>query len=807
MKNHIELLAPAGGYEQLKAAVYSGADAVYFGGDKFSSRSKANNFTIEDIVKARRLTRKYKVKMYCAINTLIKDEEINEAINYVEKLYKLGIDALIIQDIGLINLVREYYPDFEIHSSTQLSIQNSYGLKFLKNLGIKRAVLPREVSLKDLETLAKEEIDLEMFVHGAICISFSGQCLISSMIGGRSGNRGSCAQPCRLKYQLIDYRSKKNFSEISASYLSPKDMMLIEHMEELIKLGVTSFKIEGRMKTPEYVSAVVKYYREAIDKVLKSEKFILTKEKKDEMSQVFSRDFTAAYLYGEDGQKLMNINKPNHRGVFLGRVKNYAGGKIEVLLKSDLELGDKLAVWTTKEGRINFSVERIMLSEVKVEKASKDSLIVLDIPKRVNMGDRIFKISSMSLTKELNEVFKENKNDEKIPLTVKVKGKVGAKLKIEFLDDEGHYVQVFSDDILEKADKHPLTVESFIKQMRFGDTQYYLTEIQLETEEVMVPKSVLNFLRRKAVEKLLLQKEEIKFNKISLPSLIESKEEKILTKITIKVDNIEKLKTAFKMKVSYVAIPLFGFRSLGDNFAGILEYFSKLKEEDLNRIIFELPRIIREEELNKVIERINSAKKFINNFAVHTLDQIQLLKELDIENIHGTSSLNIFNSISVKFFRENCSLKKFEYSNELNISQLRKILKGGQLQVFGTMELMILEHCIPGAQLGTGSCKKTILALKDRLDFEFPILVDELGKNHILNSKILMLTDEMAELKKLGFNSFILNFVFREIEELLTVGGLYQKYLEDKIDTDSLRESLNQNMSNYTKGHYNRGVL
>ena len=311
-------------------------------------------------------------------------------------------------------------------------------------------------------------------------------------------------------------------------------MMLIEHMEELIKLGVTSFKIEGRMKTPEYVSAVVKYYREAIDKVLKSEKFILTKEKKNEMSQVFSRDFTAAYLYGEDGRELMNINKPNHREVLLGRVKNYAGGKIEVLLKSDLELGDKLAVWTTKEGRINFSVERIMLREVKVEKATKDSLVVLNIPKRVNMGDRIFKISSMSLTKELNEVFKENKNDEKIPLTVKVKGKVGAKLKIEFLDNEGHYIQVFSDDILEKADKYPLTVESFIKQMRFGDTQYYLTEIQLETEEVMVPKSVLNFLRRKAVKKLLLQKEEIKFNKISLSSLIESKEEKILTKITIK---------------------------------------------------------------------------------------------------------------------------------------------------------------------------------------------------------------------------------------------------------------------------------
>ena len=373
-----------------------------------------------------------------------------------------------------------------------------------------------------------------MFVHGAICISFSGQCLMSSMIGGRSSNRGSCAQPCRLKYQLNRLYKQKNFSEISASYLSPKDMMLIEHMEELIKLGVTSFKIEGRMKTPEYVSAVVKYYREAIDKVLKSEKFILTKEKKNEMSQVFSRDFTAAYLYGEDGRELMNINKPNHREVLLGRVKNYAGGKIEVLLKSDLELGDKLAVWTTKEGRINFSVERIMLREVKVEKATKDSLVVLNIPKRVNMGDRIFKISSMSLTKELNEVFKENKNDEKIPLTVKVKGKVGAKLKIEFLDNEGHYIQVFSDDILEKADKYPLTVESFIKQMRFGDTQYYLTEIQLETEEVMVPKSVLNFLRRKAVKKLLLQKEEIKFNKISLSSLIESKEEKILTKITIK---------------------------------------------------------------------------------------------------------------------------------------------------------------------------------------------------------------------------------------------------------------------------------
>ncbi|MCI0502106.1 MAG: U32 family peptidase [Fusobacteria bacterium] len=809
MIKHIELLAPAGGYDQLKAAVYSGADAIYFGGSRFSARSKANNFTVDEIIKARRLTNKYNVKMYCAINTLIKDDEIEDALNYIGFIYKIGIDAFIIQDLGLLKLVLEYFPDIEIHSSTQLSIQNSYGLKLLKNLGIKRAVIPREVSFKDIQSLAKEGIELEMFVHGAICISFSGQCLMSSMIGGRSGNRGSCAQPCRLKYDLIDYNSKEKLTECPSAILSPKDMMLIENMQELIDAGVTSFKIEGRMKTPEYVAAIVKYYREAIDKALNKEKFILTKDKNDEIAQVFSRDFTSEYLYGRSGKELMNANKPNHRGVLLGRIKSYNSGKIEVLLKTNLDKGDKLSVWTTKEGRVNFKADKILLNDREVTRGKIGDVVVLDSPKRVFEGDRIFKIESIHLKIEMEKQFKEKENDELIPLKISVKAKAGEQLLLVFIDGLGNQTTVTSADRLELANKHPVTENSVKEQIRLGDTDYYLDSLIMDADPVMVPKSLLNNLRREAINNLMSYRQVTEYLKIKLemPKNIREDSENMVPRFTVKVENTDKLKEALKTKAQYISLPMFSFQSIGDSFDSIISYISQLSSLEKDKIILELPRIIREEDLFKVKEKILSAKKYINNYLVHTLDGVQLVKELGAGNIHASSGLNIFNNYSYLFLKDKFGLKEFEYSKELNLSQLKVIAKGGQLQIFGIIELMILEHCIIGTQLGIGRCKSKVYALKDRIGAEFPIIVDNLGKNHIINNRVLMLTDEIELLKKYGFYSYNLNFTLRPKEEIFYITNLYMQFMNNKITKESLQLNLIEKVGNYTKGHYNRGVM
>ena len=756
MNEHVELLAPAGGLEQLKAAIYNGADAIYFGGEKFSARANATNFSNDDIIIARRLTKKHNVKLYCAINTLIFNNELEEAINYIGFLDKVGIDALIIQDIGLMKLVREYFPEMEIHSSTQLSIQNSYGLEFLKELGIKRAVLPRESSLNDIILMNKAGIDLEAFVHGAICICFSGQCLMSSMIGARSGNRGACAQPCRLKYSMIDYTTKEVLCD-NASYLSPKDMMLLNSVDKLIEAGVKSFKIEGRMKTPEYVATIVKYYRNAIDKAIKGEKYNISQEENQEIAQVFSRDFTDSYLFGKSGKDMMNVNKPNNRGVLVGRVQNFKDGKVSVLLKNPLELGDKVSFWTTVAGRVNISVDRIQKDGVFVEKAEGKDLVILDIPKRVNQDDRVFKTESALNKKVIEEQINTFKQDEMIPLNVKIIGKVGTKLAIEFFDGDGFTSKVTSEIILEEAFKHPLNEEVLRSQMRLGETIYYLNELEMDVDIIMVPKSVLNNMRREAIEDLLKQRENmydyphvaINDSIVSQSLVIENR-----PKIGVIVESIDKIKNLLIRDVDYIYYPLINFKFIGSMILDFVNFIKTLSEEQKEIIVIDLPRFIREDDLPFVISQLDLIKPYINNYRANTADQIRMLKDIGVKNIHGSSGLNIVNSVAYDFYKNKMELVELELSKELNIGQLYDIYKDAQLTIYGITELMVLEHCLIGSEIGPKKCMDRIYALKDRINIEFPILIDTLGKNHIINSRILMIIDELTILREIGYIQF-----------------------------------------------------
>ncbi len=297
----IELLAPAGSVESLYAAVQAGADAVYMGGSKFSARAYANNFDDEQLKEAINYCHLYGVKVYITVNTLIKEEEIKEAIKYIGFLYSIGVDALIIQDTGIAKLIKENLPNFEIHASTQMTIHNGEGAIFLKELGFKRIVLSRELSLKEIEYISKDlDIETEIFVHGALCICYSGQCLMSSILGGRSGNRGRCAQPCRLPYTLINEKDDK---ETKGYILSPKDICNIENMGDLIKAGATSFKIEGRMKRPEYVAGVIRSYRKAIDAAINKENFEEEQNKK-ELMQLFNREGFQRHTFMEIRAKI-----------------------------------------------------------------------------------------------------------------------------------------------------------------------------------------------------------------------------------------------------------------------------------------------------------------------------------------------------------------------------------------------------------------------------------------------------------------------------------------------------------------------
>ena len=263
----MELLAPAGTKESLIAAVENGADAVYLGGKLFNARRFAANFNEEELCWAVKYCHVRGVKVYVTVNTLIHEHELEPVVDYIFSLYNLGVDAVIVQDLGLAHLIHSILPDFELHASTQMFLHNRFGIKFAEKLGIKRAILARELSLDEIAELAESGLDLEVFVHGALCVAYSGQCLFSSLLGGRSGNRGQCAQPCRLPYQLVDRVSQAEVVEQPGDYLiSPKDLRLIEHLDLLEKIGVKSLKIEGRMKGPEYTAVVTRTYRDAIDR-------------------------------------------------------------------------------------------------------------------------------------------------------------------------------------------------------------------------------------------------------------------------------------------------------------------------------------------------------------------------------------------------------------------------------------------------------------------------------------------------------------------------------------------------------------
>ena len=339
-----ELLVPAGSMEPLIAAVENGADAVYVGGRLFNARMNAGNFDDERMQQALDYAHARGVKVFVTMNTLIFDEEMEEAVEYAGFLYRAGVDALIVQDLGLGRRIHEELPDFPLHLSTQGTACDGEAVALAKELGYERVVLSRELSLAEMEAACRDGgLDIEVFVHGALCICYSGQCQMSRFYGGRSGNRGACAQPCRLPYEGVDENGKK----ISGHLLSPKDLCLVDRLGELIEAGVYSFKIEGRMKSPEYVAVVTRIYRKYIDEYMEKGSYHVTPENRRELRQIFNRGgFTSGYLTGNPGEKLMSPVIPKNQGIRIGTVQSVKPGSTLVDVSCDIlpDMGDGIEI-------------------------------------------------------------------------------------------------------------------------------------------------------------------------------------------------------------------------------------------------------------------------------------------------------------------------------------------------------------------------------------------------------------------------------------------------------------------------------
>ena len=494
-----ELLAPAGNMECLIAAIEAGCDAVYIGGKRFGARSFADNFTKEEIVEAINYAHLYGVKIYVTLNIIVYENEVYDFINYVRFLHKNNVDAIIMQDLGMMDLVRKKFPNLEIHASTQMNIHTFEGAKILNDLGIKRVVLARETDFEVIKKIKKElDIEVETFIHGALCVSYSGQCLMSYLIGKRSGNRGTCAQICRKKYSLID--DKNNIIEKDKYLLSTKDLCTIENIDKLINIGINSFKIEGRMKRKEYVYLVVSTYKKVIDNYLKTGKLKVDESLIEDLKLIFNRDFTKGFMFNEDNKNIVNIDTSNHKGVEIGKVIKYEKGFITIKLEKPVSINDGLRIISNNKeyGLIlnNFYIDRNLVKE-----ARKGDIISFKYTGRASVADKIVKTTDY---KQISEIERNIKNKKrKVNISFDVIAKKNKPLILKVFDGKNS-ILASSSNILEESINKALTKELIeTKLNRLGDTVYNLESINIDLEDnLFIDIKSINDLRRDAIEKL-----------------------------------------------------------------------------------------------------------------------------------------------------------------------------------------------------------------------------------------------------------------------------------------------------------------
>ncbi len=837
-----EILAPAGSFDAFLAAVSSGADAVYLGGKQFSARASAANFSDTELTKAVDYAHLHGVKVFVTMNTLLDNKELMEAIDYLTFLYEIGIDAIILQDIGLLNAIQTYLPDMPVFASTQMSIYNVDGVQFLSQLGMQRVILARELSLSQIKEICdKSTVDIEIFAHGALCICYSGQCLMSSMIGARSGNRGKCAQPCRLEYELINEKNEVLSDHVGPHLLSPKDLNIYEILPQVIASGVASLKIEGRMKRPEYVGTVVGIYREALDRAWNEELYV-SDEDRNRLAQAFNRQFTTAFLEKNQGRDMMSFSRPNNRGVFLGRIESFDYGAklITIKLAQSLCVGDGIAVWVTKGGREGLVVEEIFLGGQAVQQAASGCTVQVHFYGKAFVGDRVFKTSDAMQLKEAVAAYEMT---DTIPLHFQLEAQIGKPLRVACSDDCNHWAEIVCDFLVPQAQKQPITSERIAEQLgRLGGSYFYFAGVDVAADEnIMLPASVLNQARRDLVAAIKAQRQapfqrKPLAKKFPMDSWQISAQEKggkkqqsspaVAMKLSVLVGGLAQGELAAKVGADMVYLPGQWFRS--GRPASLEEICSwSEKVSAYSKGYFSLPRIYHNEEKDRLATLLTGLKdSAIQGVLVPNLSGFQLLKEIGWQkDVLGDWQLNIFNSAALDVLNR-WGVAQAALSPELSLEQIERLLCPAvmrkEVTVFGAMELMVSEYCILGAILGGRSgespCAMPCMqgnhqyALKDKAGFAFPIEVDDHCRSHLFNSRDLCIVKELSVLQQAGVSVVRLDLRRYTPKESEGIISIYARILHEisagrTIDSQVYFSELEKIMKNgFTKGHFYRGV-
>ena len=638
-----ELLSPAGNMETLKAAINNGADAVYVGGESFSARAYAKNFDKKELLEAVKYCHLYGKKLYVAVNTIIFENEIEKCLDYLKYLYEINIDAVIMQDIGMINLTRKLMPQLEIHASTQLNCHNEECLKLLKKLGVKRAVLAREMTLDEIKKI-KTNIELEIFIHGALCVSYSGRCLFSSLNGGRSGNRGKCVGSCRLPYEIY-----KNGNKLDYKYpLSTKELFTANNIEEILKTNIKSLKIEGRMKSKEYVAYVTKVYRRLIDDYYNGKKPKITEAEIINLKKLYNRKFTNGYLFNDN---IYNTSSSNHLGTTLGKIIKINKNKIYIKLTDNLHMEDGIRFINENKGMIvNKLYDKNGLLKKEIP---KNSIAIIDNKLNIKSKGNISKTIDKKLIKEIN-----NTNQIKVPITFSLYAHESKPLKLTISD--GKNIIKEENIILSKPINKRTTEEEITEKLnKINNTPFEIKKINIDLKNVFIPLSKLNELKHNLIDKLIQERTKIN-NKINF----KYEKKQINKKQNLNNYFIKNEKELLQIK----------------NKADIIyteNYDLYKKYKNLN-IYYRLPNIM------KNFPKYKNERLLINDLG-------SLNKYYKNNKIITDYTLNIANSESVKFI-QNYDVKLVTLSPEIPDYEILKYTTNTEIIKKGYLELMILNN-------------------------------------------------------------------------------------------------------------------
>lgn len=785
--SNIELLSPAGDFECLVSAVQNGANAVYFGLDKFNARVNGRNFESEELIKAIKYAKLRNVKTHLTLNILIKNKEFEEALKLVEFAYNSGIDAIIVQDLGLAKKIMELFPNLEVHSSTQMTIYNLDGAKEIEKLGYSRCVLARELSIEEIKNICKNiNIEIEVFIHGALCICYSGQCLMSSLIGGRSGNRGKCAGTCRLPYSLL----KDGQDQEKGYLLSSKDVCTLDILPELIEAGVKSFKIEGRMKSKEYVGIVTSIYRKYIDLAESNQEYIVDEEDREKLMQIFNRGgFSTGYLKGKLGKKMMYTKRPNHMGTLLGEVISYNQhkGHIKVKLSENLDLGDSIAI-----GDASCKISELMQKNNNIKMAKANDIVTIGrIKGKIKPKDKVYKTVSIKLNQEMDQKIGKENIKRKVNCNIELKQDEVIKLELQDIDTNIS-VRVTGDSIVQKADSTGITSKRIEEQLsKTGNTVFKIENINIKMDDnIIVPISSLNEIRRRGLEELeqrLL--ESFKREQINLK--LDFKEQSIMqkndVKVTLCLNKINKEIDYSKLKNVdnvYISFKYFLDENVKENIENISNNFSTYVM---------LPTVTKSNYEELIYNNLPKIAEKVEGIVVSNLSQIYEIEKLGIKGkkIVANYTMNIENNFTVEELKK-LEVCKYIVPPEAEKDTIRGLTENIEKEtiVYGRTLLMTTEYCTIGTLNNCPAmCQKGRYTLKDRMGFEFPIYTDRINCNNLIyNSKITSIS-----YKDLDTDSIRIDILEETREEIQRI-----------IDIQKRGERLEG--QDYTNGNLNREI-